>query len=62
MVEGLVFMSEIESEQTRELTEGNQVKEGLMMVLTRLRRAYGSEEEKERLCRTSLLNAVASLK
>lgn len=23
MVEGLVFMSEIESEQTRELTEGN---------------------------------------
>jgi len=29
MVEGLVFMSEIESEQTRELNEGNQVKEGL---------------------------------
>lgn len=62
MSEGLVFMSEIENEQTRELKEVNQVKKGLMMVFTRLRRAYGSEEEEERLCRTSLLNAVASLK
>jgi hypothetical protein len=62
MSEGLVFMSEIENEQTRELNEGNQVKKGHMMVFTRLRRSSGSEDEKERISRTSLLNAVASLK
>lgn len=61
-MQGLVLMSEIESERTRELIKGNQVKKGLMMVFTRLRRAYGSEEEKERISRTSLLSAVASLK